>query len=665
MGTTQAELRGLSQAAQLLLDYVVRYEVRKGIRLSVKNLDRSLSGAYPLFRYLFPSRGVRSAAIEELERAGWLREKFPNSGPDWRARLRRSVFEFIKFEALEIVDRIPLLDIGEIAESAADDENVQPLNDCLNFLGRTDLRAAAPLAKQYSKALLEIGGDREKHRLVELVAHSAGMTRVEGSPPAEWCRLPCGFYESSDFAPNTLFRTTMALVNCHGDFDDQFQAAMGLAGTQGNLILVLIGEKDGAGPRMAHICRTKHAVLLCESDLKDLALSADRRQSMRRIVFPQVRPSTLSPFRYMGPVTGDSFFGRRTEMQRVLNTPNGNFAILGARTIGKTSLLMTIRDRVNRGPERGGTIAVFTDATQNRQLRHFQRNLMQAILKEAEQRGVEIGWIDPGEEFFEDLAAALRQSGQRYLFLFDEVDNLLQDPRISQIEEFVRTISNTGCGRFVLSGYRSLRERTEDRDSFFFNLFEPIILSPLGVAEAYDLVRTQMARIYIGFEDYEVVEAILDRGSTFASYLQRMCHLLLSRLDEPGRDRTIRLDDVAAVYQGEEFTRAITSAVTVSRDRALDVLERLILYWAAARPNPQFTEKELLEGLGRYVYAPRLTEVRRSLQYLTVTYLLAESAGRYRFYMPHLREKLREEADLEFVIHSFAREYHDVQRSPS
>ena len=153
---------------------------------------------------------------------------------------------------------------------------------------------------------------------------------------------------------------------------------------------------------------------------------------------------------------------------------------------------------------------------------------------------------------------------------------------------------------------------------------------------------------------------ILDRGSTFAAYLQPMCHLLLGRFDGPGRDRTISMEDVTAVYASEEFTTAITSAVTMSRDRALDLLERIILYWAAAAP-PQFTEKELLDGLGRYIYAPKLTEVRRSLQYLTLTYLLAESGGRYHYYMPQLREKLRKESDLEFVLQGIAREYRELE----
>lgn len=51
------------------------------------------------------------------------------------------------------------------------------------------------------------------------------------------------------------------------------------------------------------------------------------------------------------------------------------------------------------------------------------------------------------------------------------------------------------------------------------------------------------------------------------------------------------------------------------------------------------------------------------MQYLTVTHLLAESGGRYHYYMPHLREKLQKESDLEFVLQSLAREYRELERS--
>lgn len=38
-------------------------------------------------------------------------------------------------------------------------------------------------------------------------------------------------------------------------------------------------------------------------------------------------------------------------MHRVLNSSTGNFVVLGARTIGKSSLLLTMRDRLIYGPD--------------------------------------------------------------------------------------------------------------------------------------------------------------------------------------------------------------------------------------------------------------------------------------------------------------------------
>jgi hypothetical protein len=362
----------------------------------------------------------------------------------------------------------------------------------------------------------------------------------------------------------------------------------------------------------------------------------------------------------VGPVTGDRFVGRKSELHRILNALTTSFTITGARTIGKTSLLHTIRDQVNTGPARNITLAVFVDATQDHRLRGFQRNLMQALSREAEQRGVDVDWIDPGHDFFENLSTVIRKSARQYLFLIDEVDNLIQDSKFAEFEEIVRTLSNIGCARFVLSGYKTLRERTMNRESFFFNLFESITLSPLVRAEALELVRSQMDRVFVGFESDLVVESILELGSTFAAYLQHMCHLLLKRLDESGRDRIIRLEDVRAVYDGEEFTSAITSAVTASLGQTSALLERLILYWAAASEHLAFSERELLEGLSKYLYAPRQTEVLRALEYLTATYLLAQSGGKYYFCMPHLREKLSNtKEDMEFTIASLAREYRE------
>jgi hypothetical protein len=652
----QGDLSGLSCSAQLVLDYVVRYQTHRGNILPVDDLVRSLRGAYPLFRYLLSGPDACDTAVEELRSSGWFVQPLPSSA-HWRERLRRNAVECIKFSALEIVARIPLRDLGQVVDSMSDDDNVASLNEDLRFVRATLLDVAASISKQFSKALLEVNGEKEKHKLIEDVALMVEMKSRTVQPLHNGSVLPLGRFESMEFAPGGHFASTVALFDCRGDLDEHFKAAAELADGQGNFTFLTMGESESAVTRLKKLCKSKYAVLICEDDLKRIALSRDRIEAMRQVVFPQIRPSTLSPFRFKGPVTGDSFVGRKAEMHRVLNSSTGNFVVLGARTIGKSSLLLTMRDRLISGVDKGRAIPVFVDATQNHQLRHFQQNLMQAILRIVAQNSIVIDRIDPGEDFFEDLAAGLRESGHRYFFMIDEVDNLLEDAKITRFEEFVRSVSNSGTGRFVISGYRTLRVHTEDRESFFFNLFEPIVLNPLSKMDASNLVRKQMARINVGIESDQVVERILDRGSTFAAYLQEMCHRLLVQLDEPDRSRVISIADVDAVYESEGFTNLITSAVTVHQDRPLEVLERLILYWAAECPAVQFTEEELLTALTRYIYQLRITEVRNALQYLTLTYLLSEAKGRYSYYLPHLREKLRQGPKLENMLLWLSQEY--------
>ncbi|MEZ4613924.1 MAG: hypothetical protein R2867_00215 [Caldilineaceae bacterium] len=58
----------------------------------------------------------------------------------------------------------------------------------------------------------------------------------------------------------------------------------------------------------------------------------------------QVSLSVLSPYETSKPVTGSRFFGREAEVRRIISS-DANFAIMGIRRIGKTSLLKEIGER--------------------------------------------------------------------------------------------------------------------------------------------------------------------------------------------------------------------------------------------------------------------------------------------------------------------------------
>jgi Cdc6-like AAA superfamily ATPase len=662
MTDASANLRCLSEAAATVLDYLIRYRAQRGVALPKEFLGRTMNGAYPLFRYLFPSNRFLGTLVEEVERAGGF-EGDPPPETKERERVRQAARDYIRLQCADIFGRIPLSNVCEIVESAPKDENVERLIDRLRFLGLCDLRAGVHLSKQYTKALLEVGAGSgiEKQNLIDSFAGLIGMQPIRDVCLEEPCELPFGLYQTADLVPNSNFRVAIALLNGEGDTEQQQRAAIRFAETfrVENIAFLLLGHSDSLVPRMEAFAAERRAILLKDCELKRIGLSVNPQEAMRECIFPQLPPSALSPFRSKGPVTGDGFFGRRAELRRMQGTPN--VVLLGARRIGKTSLLKTLRDEVNSARGQDGTIAVFVDAGADRRLEWFQKNLMQGMLEEAERAGVEMGWIDPGEAFFEELATALKRSTKKFLFLIDEADHLVLDPEIGLLEEFVRSMSNTSRARFVLSGYMNLRQRTENRDSFLYNLFTTIVLGPLARRDAAELVRTQMKRIYVGIESDQVVEDILNLGSTLAAYVQCMCDLLLKRLDEPGRKRIITSADVSEVYRSEKFSREITSAVTDSTEQALGPLARLILYWAAAREDEHFTEKDLLEDLGRTIPSLRFSEVGTALNYLTVTYLLNETQGKYSFYTSLLRKKMREVEDIDALVSYLVREFRDQQ----
>ena len=90
-------------------------------------------------------------------------------------------------------------------------------------------------------------------------------------------------------------------------------------------------------------------------------------------------------------------------------------------------------------------------------------------------------------------------------------------------------------------------------------------------------------------------------------------------------------------------------------------LERLILCWAAARDDEQFSERDLLEGLGRTIPSLKLIQVNRALNYMTATYLLIGRQEKYWFYTPLLRRKMREVQDLDYLMSVLIREFRNTQ----
>ena len=92
---------------------------------------------------------------------------------------------------------------------------------------------------------------------------------------------------------------------------------------------------------------------------------------MLDLVSEQISLATLAPYETRSPVSGSRFFGRDYEISRILNKPDTNFAILGIRRIGKTSMLHQILHELEKerqtqpsgGEEKEGRPIVYLDCS--------------------------------------------------------------------------------------------------------------------------------------------------------------------------------------------------------------------------------------------------------------------------------------------------------------
>ena len=113
---------------------------------------------------------------------------------------------------------------------------------------------------------------------------------------------------------------------------------------------------DGPGHDLQAAFRsTFMPILVLDQDAQD-AVRGSRRPTAELLerLTAQIDLALLVPYETSKPVTGSRFFGRESEVRRILQHCDSNFAIMGIRRIGKTSLMREIeRQLKEQAQERG------------------------------------------------------------------------------------------------------------------------------------------------------------------------------------------------------------------------------------------------------------------------------------------------------------------------
>ena len=365
------------------------------------------------------------------------------------------------------------------------------------------------------------------------------------------------------------------------------------------------------------------------------------------IVIRQIKLSAISPYKTAGPVSV-TFYGRQDEIGRVLGKKDSNFAIVGARKIGKTSLLKKIITEIPIT-----TQPIYLDLEAENNYKSFLFSLANKIEEKYDKK---VSFVSNLSNLPE-IIIQLSRTGKKPVFLFDEFDNLLEVDKKNKYKLLAkfRALAQEEYCQVIISGFRELYFAKMDIKSPLYNFLEFLTLEELRKNNANALISEPMKSIGIEYNNEEDKKIILQHTSCHPNLLQFSCKSLVERIQEKAEkrgNRKIFKKDIDELYESFDYEKYVINEFYMFFTD-VDAIERLIILLLLNKyPESDiftFTEvNELLKANGFNFMTGELTGYLASL---SLRYIFsAESGGRFRFALPIFPKILKDRYNLRNLI---------------
>ncbi|WP_157467024.1 AAA family ATPase [Edaphobacter aggregans] len=272
------------------------------------------------------------------------------------------------------------------------------------------------------------------------------------------------------------------------------------------------------------------------------------RGSRLPVMFDCTLPFTcLNPYTMTSSIVPpEMFYGRRSERDQIID-PMGSCFVYGGRQLGKTALLLSIRDEFHHPAEQ--RIALWID------LKSSTDDIWTVIargIRDLADADLQIGNVQERQKLLERIHAWLdADKKRRFLLLLDEADRFLE---LDSKEDFSRTSSLKGLmektnRRFkvVFAGLHNVQRATKEQNHPLAHFGEPICIGPLlnrgEGKEARALIERPFWALGYRFESPDLIVRILSRTNYYPSLIQLYCYQIF---------QAIKLDN-ACIRSGPPF----------------------------------------------------------------------------------------------------------------
>jgi hypothetical protein len=365
----------------------------------------------------------------------------------------------------------------------------------------------------------------------------------------------------------------------------------------------------------------------------------------------QLELSLLAPYETSKPVTGSRFFGREFEIRRIRQGSDSNFAIMGIRRIGKTSLMREVfrqlkEQHLQDDDENALQRLMFMDCSAINSPEYFIQEVVRKL------RPQELTRLSHKQYpiYFPDF---LDRMSRRYrgplIFFLDEFDKLLawhyEDDTLLNA---LRASSNVGHSRYIVGGFREVMRAFSDLDSPLYNFARPIRLKEFSREQTAAMVLGPLERLRVNIERRnDVVNRIYDETAGQPNLIQFYCSILMERLDQQGT-RTLSPASLYDVYGNEDFRAFVLSTFMDNTTH----LEKAIVFAVMAEygADSPFGGKEIDVALqARGVEMP-FSDLDMACRNLELAGTLSARGRQYHFTTPVFPRMLSENYDVSYLF---------------
>jgi hypothetical protein len=366
------------------------------------------------------------------------------------------------------------------------------------------------------------------------------------------------------------------------------------------------------------------------------------------------------------PAEGWRFFGRKAELDRIVNTSQ-SFLVVGSRRIGKTSLLREAQRRLTQAGAQVYFISAQDLATPQQVVDTLARALSPRETHSAMRRHKELN-----EGLLRSVLHAVSHSHQRVTLIIDELGNVIQKNRQDdwRIMGVFREYAHSSGVQIIMSAFQEFfLKQLQDAEGPFVNLADIIRLGAFSDSEVEEFLVEPLA-LWTGIRDRKRFrDQVLTRVGRQPFILQHLGRALFQKVFEPGSsDIDYVLEDILS----NEMTKTFDVAIDEVFFRLTSATQRYLFLKAChdaeaegrSVTSVEMTDtwtKEALKSAGYESTFDGRRLVLESLELIGLTAAVGDNRSRQRILTPVIWNVSKALGSPEELIATFAEEIRQHQ----